>query len=170
MNISQLCHAALAGLLALGLALPALAQDLHVNPDGVKPPKPEYSPYLEHNYPDRVFWGDTHVHTSYSTDAGMIGNRLGPDEAYRFAKGEEITSSIGVRARLARPLDFLVVTDHAENLGLAPMIAESNPDLLKTAFGRKVHDLVRGGNRVKPMRPGARLRSRATIRSRGKTR
>ena len=65
---------------------------------------------------------------------------------------------------------IFVVTDHAENLGLAPMIAESNPDLLKTAFGRKVHDLVRGGNRVKPMRPGARLRSRATIRSRGKTR
>ena len=92
-----------------------------------------------------MFWGDTHVHTSYSTDAGMIGNRLGPDEAYRFAKGEEVTSSSGVRARLARPLDFLVVTDHAENLGLAPMIAESNPDLLKTAFGRKVHDLVKGG-------------------------
>ena len=145
MNISPLCHAALAGLLAISLTLPALAQDVHVNPEDVKPPKPEYSPYLDRNYPDRVFWGDTHVHTSYSTDAGMIGNRLGPDEAYRFAKGEEVTSSIGVRARLARPLDFLVVTDHAENLGLAPMIAESNPDLLKTAFGRKVHDLVKGG-------------------------
>ena len=145
LNIAQLRHAALAGLLALSLTLPALAQDVHVNPDDVKPPKPEYSPYLERNYPDRVFWGDTHVHTSYSADAGMIGNRLGPDEAYRFAKGEEVTSSIGVRARLARPLDFLVVTDHAENLGLAPMIAESNPDLLKTAFGRKVHDLVKGG-------------------------
>ena len=130
-NIAPLRHTALAGLLALSLALPALAQDLHVNPDTVKPPKPEYSPYLDRNYPDRVFWGDTHVHTSYSTDAGMIGNRLGPDEAYRFAKGEEVTSSIGVRARLARPLDFLVVTDHAENLGLAPMIAESNPDLFK---------------------------------------
>ena len=129
---------------------------------------PNTSPYLDRNYPDRVFWGDTHVHTSYSTDAGMIGNRLGPDEAYRFAKGEEVTSSIGVRARLARPLDFLVVTDHAENLGLAPMIAESNPDLLKTAFGRKVHDLVKGGNRVKPTRPGARPPSRATTPSRAR--
>jgi hypothetical protein len=78
MNISPLRNAALAGLLALGLALPALAQDLHVNPDDVKAPKPEHSPYLEHNYPDRVFWGDTHVHTSYPTDAGMnsIGTLL----------------------------------------------------------------------------------------------
>ena len=146
----QLRNVALAGLLAVSLVLPALAQDVHVNPDAVKPPKPEYSPYLEHNYPDRVFLGDTHLHTSYSTDAGMLGNRLGPDEAYRFARGEEVTSSTGVRARLARPLDFLVVADHAENLGLAPMIAESNPDLLKTEFGRKVHDLVKGGKRGTP--------------------
>ena len=89
----QLRHAAVVGMLAASLTLPALAQDVHINPDGVKPPKPEYSPYLEHHYPDRVFWGDTHVHTSYSTDAGMIGNRLGPDEAYRFAKGEEVIPS-----------------------------------------------------------------------------
>ena len=117
MNISQLCHAALAGLLALGLALPALAQDRRVNPDDVKLPKPEYSPYLEHNYPDRVFWGDTHVHTSYPTDAGMIGNRLGPDEADRFAKGEEITSSSGVRTRLARPLMSTDVWERPRSAG-----------------------------------------------------
>ena len=75
----------------------------------------------------------------------MVGCRLGPEEAYRFARGEEVISSTGVRARLQRPLDFLVVSDHAENLGLAPMIAESNPDLLKTEFGRKLHDLVKSG-------------------------
>jgi len=127
------------------LTPPAFAQDIAIDPATIQPPAAQYSPYLEHNYPDRVFFGDTHVHTSYSTDAGMIGNRLGPDEAYRFAMGEEVTSSLGVRARLQRPLDFLVVADHAENLGLAPMIAESNPDLLKTEFGRKVHDLVMAG-------------------------
>ena len=75
----------------------------------------------------------------------MIGNRLGPDAAYRFALGEEVVSSIGVRAKLVRPLDFLVVADHAENLGLAPMIAESNPDLLRIPWGKKVHDLVKAG-------------------------
>ena len=107
--------------------------------------KKEYSPYLNIGYPQRVFWGDTHLHTSYSTDAGMIGNRLGPDEAYRFARGEIVVSSIGVRARLQRPLDFLVVADHAENLGLAPMIAERNPELLRTEFGREISELVYSG-------------------------
>ena len=92
-----------------------------------------------------MFFGDTHLHTSYSTDAGMIGNRLGPEEAYRFARGETVKSSTGLPARLGRPLDFLVVADHAENLGLAPMIAESNPELLKSEWGRKVHDLVKAG-------------------------
>ena len=103
----------------------------------------EYSPNLDRGYPQRVFWGDTHLHTSYSTDAGMMGNRLGPDEAYRFARGEEVVSSLGVRAKLIRPFDFLVVADHAENLGLAPMIAESNPDLLRIPWGKKIHDLVK---------------------------
>lgn len=107
--------------------------------------KKEYCPNLDRGYPQRPFWGDTHVHTSYSTDAGMFGNRLGPDEAYRFAMGEEIISSSGVRTKLLRPLDWLVVADHAENLGLAPMIAESNPDLLRIPWGKKVHDMVKAG-------------------------
>ena len=127
-------------------AFSAFAQDHDIDAASFKPPAPEYSPYLEHNYPDRVYFGDTHLHTSFSTDGGMLGTRLGPDEAYRFAKGEEVTASLGVRARLQRPLDFLVVADHAENLGLAPLIAESNAGLLKTEFGRKVHDLVKAGN------------------------
>ena len=105
----------------------------------------EYSPYLNIGYPQKVFWGDTHLHTSYSTDGGMIGCTLGPDEAYRFARGEMVVSSTGVRARLQRPLDFLVIADHAENLGLAPMIAEKNPDLLKTEFGKKISSLVYAG-------------------------
>jgi hypothetical protein len=129
----------------VSIALPAFAQDVQMDPADVTLGKAEYSPYLDQGYPDRVYFGDTHLHTSYSTDAGMFGTRLGPDEAYRFALGEEVTSSEGVRARLQRPLDFLVVADHAENLGLAPMIAESNPDLLKTEFGRMVHDLVKSG-------------------------
>ena len=124
----------------------AIAQDMSIDPASIKPPPAEYSPYLQHHYPDRVYFGDTHVHTAYSTDAGFFGNRLGPDEAYRFAKGEEVTASFGVRTRLLRPLDFLVIADHAENLGLAPMASESIPDLLETQFGREIHDLVKGGD------------------------
>ena len=105
----------------------------------------QYSPFVGKDYPINVYWGDTHLHTSYSTDAGMLGNLLGPEEAYRFALGKEVVSSTGVRAKLMRPLDFLVIADHAENLGLAPMISVSNPQLLKTKFGRKVHDLVKSG-------------------------
>ena len=120
--------------------------DLSAQPGDVTIGKKEYSPYLNRGYPQRVFWGDTHLHTAYSTDAGMIGCTLGPDEAYRFARGEMVVASGGVRARLQRPLDFLVVADHAENLGLAPMIAESDPELLRTEFGKKIHGLVKKGD------------------------
>jgi len=113
------------------------------------PPRPidksKYSPYPQQNFPNRVYFGDTHLHTSYSTDAGMIGCTRGPDEAYRFALGDTVTSSTGLPARLKRPYEFLVVSDHAENLGLAPAIAESNLELLKTEFGKRVHDLVKAG-------------------------
>ena len=122
-----------------------LAQDV-TDPANLTPAPAEYSPYLNHNYPNRVLWGDTHLHTSFSTDAGLFGNRLLPDDAYRFAKGEIVTASTGVRARLQRPLDWLVVADHAENLGLAVMISESNPSLLATDWGRTIHDIVKGGD------------------------
>lgn len=126
-------------------ATPMVAQDISVQEKDVTIGEKEYSPYLYQGHPDKVFWGDTHLHTSYSTDAGMIGNRLGPDEALRFAKGEMVVASSGTRARLIRPLDFLVVADHAENLGLSPLIEESNPELLKDPWGKKVHDLVKAG-------------------------
>ena len=125
--------------LATAVAFPAMAQEAG------QPTAAEYSPYLDYNYPDNVYFGDTHLHTSYSTDAGLFGATLGPNEAYRFAKGEIVTSSTGIRTRLLRPLDFLVVADHAENLGLSPMIRESNPELLENEWGRKIHDLVQAG-------------------------
>ena len=131
--------------------LPALAAaqgyagDVGIEEGQVTLGQPEYSPYLHQSRPDRVLFGDTHLHTSYSTDAGMIGNYLGPDEAFRFARGETVTASGGQRARLIRPLDFLVIADHSENLGLAPLIAESNPDLLRSPWGKRVHDLVKAG-------------------------
>jgi hypothetical protein len=123
-----------------------------VNPgkDDLLKPQKIYSPYVERtatdkNFAEGLYWGDTHLHTRYSTDSGMIGNKLGPEDAYRFALGEEVLTSSGQRARLIRPLDFLVVSDHAENLGLAPMIAESNPELLKSPWGKELHDMVKAG-------------------------
>ncbi len=145
-------HAVRAAALTLVTMLPiwgtvhAQQLDLSAEPDDVNIGSKEYSPYLNRGYPQRVFFGDTHLHTAYSTDAGMIGATLGPDEAYRFARGEMLVSSAGVRARLVRPLDFLVVADHAENLGLAPMIASSDPALLRTEFGKEIHGLVMAGD------------------------
>ncbi len=69
-------------------------------------------------YPNTVYWGDTHVHTSNSNDAGRYTILVGPEEAYRFARGEEVATDWGSSVRLLRPLDFLVVADHAENIGV----------------------------------------------------
>lgn len=124
------------------------AGDVAISEDDLQLGVAQYSPFVDQAYPNRVFWGDTHLHTSYSTDAGMIGNVLGPDEAFRFARGEKVRASAGTFAQLIRPLDFLVVADHAENLGLAPMISESNPGLLANLWGRKLHDLVKGGDPI----------------------
>ena len=137
----------LAAVLATTLSGTVLAQEVTVTSDVPIPPdrKVVYSPYPAKSFPNRAYFGDTHLHTAWSTDAGMVGAVLGPEDAYRFARGEEVTSNTGLPVQLQRPLDFLVVADHAENLGLAPMIAESDPALLKSEWGRKVHDLVKAG-------------------------
>lgn len=109
------------------------------------PGERQYSPYPQQEYPQSVLFGDIHVHSSYSVDAGMIGNTLTPADAYRFAKGETVVSSQGVPARLVRPLDFLMVADHAEALGVAPMIDVSDPVLLESPLGKELHDLVKQG-------------------------
>ena len=121
----------------------ALAQD---DVPGTLPEKREYSPYPEQAFPNQVLFGDTHLHTSYSADAGMIGNTLGPQEAYRFARGEVVTSSTVIEARLKRPLDFLVIADHAENLGLAPLLVSKDKTLLATDFGQKLNKAVEAGD------------------------
>src|SRR5215471_8983766 len=128
MTISTIRKATLPVLVAVALALPLHAQEgEHASKEDYVAPTKDYSPNLDQSFPNRVLWGDTHLHTSYSVDAGMVGCRLGPEDAYRFARGEEVKSNTGQRVKLARPLDFLAVTDHAENLGLAPMIATSDP-------------------------------------------
>ncbi len=90
----------------------AFAQD--IVPDKIE--KRNYSAYVEQKFPNRVLWGDTHLHTSYSTDAGMAGALVGPEDAYRFARGEDVKSTTGLRAKLRRPLDFLVVSDEPRTL------------------------------------------------------
>lgn len=104
-----------------------------------------YSPYVGRDYPDQVLFGDTHFHTNLSFDAGLVGTSLDVDAAYRFARGEKVLSNSGQPVQLIRPLDFLVITDHAEFLGLAPMIHQSDPALLADPWGKWVHERFNAG-------------------------
>ena len=104
-----------------------------------------YSPYVGRAYPDQVLFGDSHFHTNLSFDAGLIGTSLTAHEGYRFARGEKVISNTGQPVQLVRPLDFLVITDHAEFIGLAPMIQTSDPLLLSDSWGKRIYDLFNSG-------------------------
>ena len=95
-----------------------------------------YSPHVDQTYPDDVYWGDTHLHTALSVDGYIFGNRLMPDDAYRFAKGEKVRAPGGEEVRLRRPLDFLMVSDHAENMGVIARIDAGDSALGETEAGK----------------------------------
>jgi len=107
-----------------------------------------YSPYAERDFPDVVYWGDTHLHTSFSMDAGAFGNRLGLDEAYRFARGEQVTASGGQAVRLSRPLDFLVVADHSDNMGFFPDLYAGKAHILSDPTGKDWYDRIQAGEGI----------------------
>lgn len=112
--------------------------------------KGSYSPYTGVTHPRNVYFGDTHLHTNYSPDANVLGNeKLTVSDAYRFAKGEEVVANNGMIAKLNRPLDFLVVSDHAEYLGIIPGLVSGNPDLINSELGKKWHDMLKEGDENK---------------------
>jgi len=125
--------------------LSSLAQDTGTldKDQEVRQPKP-YSPYVDQHFPQRVLFGDCHHHTSLSVDSGLIGNRNGPEVSFRLARGEVVTSNSGQRVKLVRPLDFLVVTDHAEYLGIAKLLNEADPALLATKVGKEWYADMQG--------------------------
>jgi hypothetical protein len=106
-----------------------------------------YSPYAQRSMPEQPLWGDSHLHTTLSMDAGLFGNRLSPDDAYRFARGEEVVSSTGQVVRLSRPLDWLAVTDHSDGMGLFGDIAKGKPELMAyEQSARWIKGLKAGGD------------------------
>ena len=116
-----------------GFVTPAAAED-------------DYGPGNTKPIPRRVFWGDTHLHTSFSPDASLTGNvRLGPAEAYEFARGGTVTAHNGMKARLDRPLDFLVVSDHSEYLGFIPMVRKGTAEALNTKWGAYLSKEIKKG-------------------------
>ena len=111
-------------------------------------PGQAYSPYAERSFPSRPLWGDSHLHTGLSVDAGLFGARLGPEEAYRFARGEQVVSSTGQPVKLSRPLDWLVVADHSDGLGLINDLAAAAPDVTKYEQGARWSEGLRAGGQT----------------------
>jgi len=129
--------------MGIGIAK-ASPYDVQVTPEMLAS-EPVYSPYVDRIYPDQVLFGDSHFHTNLSFDAGLIGTRLTVHDGYKFARGEKVISNTGQPVQLIRPLDFLVVTDHAELIGLAPMLQKSDPKLLADPWGRSIYNLFNSG-------------------------
>ena len=96
-------------------------------------------------YPQQVFWGDTHLHTANSPDAFGFGTRLTPQDALRFARGEEVTATTGMKAKLARPLDFLVIADHSDGMGFSKLIADAPRFMLPSGTIQRWHDMFNAG-------------------------
>jgi hypothetical protein len=139
-----------AAFLAAALASPALADyvgSVTGDRDTVREAfkVPGYSPYAGRSFPGKVLWGDTHLHTNLSLDARAFGVMLGPEEAYRFARGEEVTASHGERVKLSRPLDWLVVSDHSDAMGTMNEIVKGNPTLMRDAKVKNWHDRITQG-------------------------
>ena len=105
----------------------------------------EFSPYAGRNFPQRPLWGDSHLHTMVSVDAGTM-TRLTQEQAFRFARGEEVTTTHGLRAKLSRPLDWLVVSDHAEMYGLMPQLLAGDAEVLATEQGKAWYEALTSGD------------------------
>ncbi|MCA0929810.1 DUF3604 domain-containing protein [Ruegeria profundi] len=109
-------------------------------------PGKAYSPYAQRSFPSRVFWGDTHVHTGLSMDAGLFGNTTGLETMLRFARGEEVVSATGQPVKLSRPLDWIVTTEHSDGMGMITDLARGAPNVLASEQGaRWAEGLQQGG-------------------------
>ncbi len=139
-------------LLTVGLLVITLAANAQIPPP--KDPKDllseqytgkSYSPYAGRGFGTRPLWGDSHLHTGNSFDAGAFGARLSPEDAHRFARGDEVISSTGIPVRLARPLDWLVVSDHSDNMGFFLDLFAGKQHILDIPKGKDWYDRIKAG-------------------------
>ncbi|MFT5692719.1 MAG: hypothetical protein ACI92E_002055 [Oceanicoccus sp.] len=107
-----------------------------------------YSPYAKQHFPTQVLFGDVHVHTGLSGDAGGSGTRLMPRDAYRFARGEEIISNTGQPVRISQPYDFLAVTEHTDGMGVILDILAGKPNIMADPYGRELNAAFNKGGKA----------------------
>ena len=105
------------------------------------------SVYTTTEYPTEILWGDTHLHTTNSLDARVLGVTLDAANSYAFARGDEVVTSTGQNAQLARPLDFLVVSDHSDAMGVVNQLILGNDKLMENVELQNLRTkLISGGS------------------------
>ena len=133
-SLTNTCVGALA-VLGAGSALAQIKPN-SPSPDKIYPGK-TYSPYAQRAFPSHVYWGDSHLHTGNSLDAGLFGNTVGLDDAYRLARGGEVKASTGLPVKLSRPLDWLIITDHTDLMGFAADLQKGAPAVMADPKGKE---------------------------------
>src|SRR5262245_60309087 len=109
--------------------------------------EPGYSPYAGRNYPTQVYWGNQHIHTSLSVDAAAIGCKIDDELGYRFSRGEEITTSTGQHIKLSRPMDWVVISDHAEAYAGIVELMKGNPLLVADPTLKRWRGMIQSGGK-----------------------
>jgi hypothetical protein len=118
---------------------------------GEKPPAAPAEPGVatvaaETEFPERAYFGDSHVHTGWSADAGQDGAVTDPEDAFRLASGEEVTSNTGQKVKLKRPMDWMVITDHSDGMGTISEIQAGNPEMIADPFLKRMYEAMKGGD------------------------
>ncbi|WOH38655.1 DUF3604 domain-containing protein [Thalassotalea fonticola] len=124
----------------------ALASETKSTDPSLDPMK--FSPHANNTQPNNVYWGDSHLHTGLSLDAGLFGNTVTIDDAYRLARGEQINSAKGIPLKLARPLDWLIVTDHTDLMGIATDIQQGADNVVAIPKGKEWHEGFKKGGKA----------------------
>ena len=133
-------------ILLAAAVVPVATAQYAVDPEGLAGPSSRpYSPYADRAFPTDVYFGDTHVHTALSADAGGSGTRLQPRETYRFARGEQVISNTGQPVKLSRPFDFYMITDHSDAMGAIADIIGGAPNILADPQGAEYHQAFNAG-------------------------
>ena len=135
-------------LLCLVIALPTSSYAAAAGQQAPDSNARPYSPYADIAYPTDVYFGDTHVHTALSGDAGGAGTTLMPDDAYRFARGEQVISNTGLPVKLERPYDFYMITDHSDAMGMITDLIAGAPNIMADPTGREMHEAFKQGGKV----------------------
>lgn len=152
-----------AGLIALtGCSKPSADKGDVATSAATKDATGAYLPDPNRRYPERVLWGDEHVHTGWSMDAGVSGTTLTPEDAVRFVRGETVKSTTGVSTKLHRPLDWVAVTDHSDGMGMIGELKAGNPEFLADPTTRRWYEMMRQGPEQARLAAMALIKAQAT--------